>query len=104
MLEMMEIEEEQVVFQQDPQESENPGRPQEGPDSVSIRSSLCKVLVFSGLAGTVGSILTFMCLALPLGGGDFLTALCIWPLVLVLVAVVNGWMAANLFVGSGLPK
>lgn len=83
---------------------EEPVAAQDEPESLIARPSLCKVLLFSGLAGTVGSVLTFMCMGLALGGGDMVAALSIWPLVLLLIAVINGWIALNVFVGSGLPK
>src|SRR5689334_20306499 len=71
-------------------------------EGVTIRSGLCKVILFSSLAGTVGSVFTFLCLGLALSGGDSRAAYSIWPLVLFLIAVINGWIAVNLFAGSGL--
>lgn len=54
------------------------------------------------IAGMVGSLLTLMTVAFPLGAGDATAALSILPLVLVLIAIVNGWIAANLFMDSGV--
>jgi hypothetical protein len=52
----------------------------------------------------VGCVLTLLTLAYPLGAGDTGAALALLPLVLVLIAIVNGWIAANLFLGAGPPK
>jgi hypothetical protein len=103
-LEMLELEKSQRAVHPENRIVEEPMAPQEEPESLIAKPSLCKVLVFSGLAGTVGSILTFMCMGLALSGGDMRAALSIWPMVLMLIAVMNGWIAVNVFVGSGLPK
>jgi hypothetical protein len=66
--------------------------------------SFCRGLCGMWIAGMVGSLLTLMTVAYPLGAGDTTAALSILPLVLVLIAIVNGWIAANLFIGSGLEK
>ena len=57
-----------------------------------------------GVGGLVGSVLTILTVAFPLGAGDTLAAMSMLPLALVLIAIVNGWIAVNLFVGSGLHK
>jgi hypothetical protein len=103
-LEMLEIEKSQRAVHPENRIEAVPVKPQVEDELLIARPSLCKVLSFAFLSGTVGSVLTLMCLGLPLNGGDLTAALSIWPLVLVLIAVVNGWIAANVFVGSGLPK
>ena len=56
------------------------------------------------IGGAIGCLLTLMTLAWPLGAGDTTAALSILPLVLVLIAVVNGWMATNLVLGGDPPR
>ena len=84
----------------DPVPVAGPGEPEE----AYTPPSFLRALVGTWLAGTVGSVLTLITIAYPLGAGDTVAALSILPLVLVLIAIVNGWIAANLFLGSGLRK
>jgi hypothetical protein len=56
------------------------------------------------VAGSVGCILTLATVAQPLGAGDTVAAMTMLPLSLMLIAIVNGWIAVNLFLGSGLKK
>ena len=56
------------------------------------------------LAGVVGSLFAVLMVAYPLGAGDTVAALCMIPLMLALIAIVNGWIAANLFLESGLDR
>ena len=60
-----------------------------------------------GLAGVwigaaVGSLLTLMTVAYPLGAGDTIAVVSMLPLAVTLVAVVTGWIAAQLFLDPGL--
>src|SRR5262245_22893105 len=56
------------------------------------------------LGGFVGSLLTILTVANPLGAGDKTAALSMLPLALVLITIVNAWMAVNLFLDSGIRK
>ena len=76
-----------------PQEATGPARPSIG---------FGRAMFGMWIAGMVGSLLTLMTVAFPLGAGDTTAALSILPLVLVLIAIVNGWIAANLFMDSGV--
>jgi hypothetical protein len=63
-----------------------------------------RVLFGMGAAGFVGSLLTLMTVAYPLGAGDTVAALSMLPLALTLICIVNGWIAASLFLPSGMRK
>jgi hypothetical protein len=65
---------------------------------------LGRALFGMGAAGFVGSLLTLMTVAHPWGAGDTVAALSMLPLVLTLICIVNGWIAASLFLPSGMDK
>lgn len=81
-----------------------PAKAPESPAEVKITMGFCRAMAGMWIAGTVGCVLTLMTVAYPLGAGDTTAALSMLPLALVLIAIVNGWIAANLFLGSGLRK
>ena len=66
--------------------------------------SFCRSVATMWLAGVVGSVLTLMTVAYPLGAGDTTAALSMLPMALVLIAIVNGWIAANLYLASRTPR
>ena len=66
-------------------------------------AAFCRSVPSMWLAGFVGSLLTLMTVAYPLGAGDTVAALSMLPLALVLMAIVNGWIAANLYLGGRPP-
>lgn len=78
--------------------------PQDATGSVRPAIGMGRALFGMWVSGMVGSLLTLMTVAYPLGAGDTTAALSILPLVLVLISIVNGWIAANLFMDSGLSK
>ena len=84
--------------------SDQRGVPMNAARSFSVHFSGASPEQFAFLAGTVGSVLTLMCLGAALDGGDYRAAYSMWPLTLTLIAVVNGWIAVNVFIGSGLRK
>ena len=84
----------------DPDPVETPS----APPTTEIPPGFLRALAGTWLAGTVGCVLTLLTLAYPLGAGDTRAALALLPMVLVLIAIVNGWIAANLFLGAGPPK
>lgn len=73
-------------------------------DDPSPPASFCRSLAMMWLAGLVGSGLTLMTVAYPLGAGDTVAALAMLPLALVLIAIVNGWIAANVFLAGRKPS
>ena len=87
-------------------------RPETGPEERSgtapepgVRPiGFGRALAGMWLGGAVGSLLTLMTVAYPLGAGDTTAAFSVLPLALMLIAIVNGWIAANLFLDSGLHK
>jgi len=76
----------------------------EQPESDVRPIGLGRVLFGMAAAGFVGSLLTLMTVAHPLGAGDTTAALSMLPLALMLITIVNGWLAASLFLGSMKPK
>lgn len=66
--------------------------------------SFFRALAGMWIGGIVGSLLTLMTVAYPLGAGDTVAAFSMLPLALMLIAIVNGWIAGNLFLDSGLRK
>jgi ABC-type Fe3+ transport system permease subunit len=64
--------------------------------------SFTRGLIGMWLAAAVGMVLTILVVAYPLGAGDTLAALCMTPLLIFLVAIATGWIAANLFLEDGL--
>jgi hypothetical protein len=71
-------------------------------DFVTRPISFTRALIGMWLAAAVGMVLTVLIVAYPLGAGDTLAALSMTPLLILLVAIATGWMAANLFLESGL--
>ena len=74
------------------------------PEKSDSKPGFFRALAGMWIAGTVGCLLTLMTVAYPLGAGDTVAAFSMLPLALVLIAIVNGWIAANLFLGSGLRR
>ena len=86
-------------------------RPAESEPTPAIRetdsnlpAAFVKSVVAMWLAGLVGSLLTLMTVAYPLGAGDTVAALSMLPLAVTLICIVNGWIAANVYLSSGLKK
>jgi hypothetical protein len=78
--------------------------PSEEP-TFAVRSiGLGRAFFGMAVAGSVGCILTLATVAQPLGAGDTVAAMTMLPLSLMLISIVNGWIAVNLFLGSGLKK
>ena len=80
------------------------------PDSAPVPAkparpiSFYRALAGMWIGGAVGSALTLLTVAYPLGAGETVAAFSMLPLALMLIAIVNGWIAANLFLDSGLRK
>lgn len=78
--------------------------PADRPETQAHKVGLGRALFGMGAAGFVGSLLTLMTVAYPLGAGDTVAALSMLPMALTLICIVNGWIAASLFLSTGLRK
>jgi len=78
--------------------------PTDRPETGAHKVGLGRALFGMGAAGFVGSLLTLMTIAHPLGAGDTVAALSMLPMALTLICIVNGWIAASLFLSTGLRK
>ncbi|HZL73541.1 MAG TPA: hypothetical protein VFC86_13850 [Planctomycetota bacterium] len=78
--------------------------PTDRPETGAHKVGLGRALFGMGAAGFVGSLLTLMTVAHPLGAGDTVAALSMLPMALTLICIVNGWIAASLFLSTGLRK
>lgn len=77
--------------------------PAPGDGNMKVRPiSFARGLAGVWIGAAVGSLLTIMTVAYPLGAGDTIAVVSMLPLAVTLIAVVTGWIAAQLFLDPGL--